>query len=295
MGISLGTALGIIVDVRKRNICGRVLTLGKQDCSFTFNELLMGMSQRGMLALNGNVATVSAPEKAVLDEFQANGRLLAPPREDILNKNYVSDEFFFRFIGFDSILSVDHAVDGGTYEGASVAFDLNDVGLREIVGQNQLVYDGGTIEHIFNTANVLRNIFDSLAVGGYVFHNSPTNNMVDHGFYQFSPTFFFDYYATNGYGDIEVYLARGYAGRYDTRGDVERLFGSTGSNLGHRLRYERGLLNQISHGGLDSAVYHTECYAKKLASTTFDRVPQQGVYVPLWDASGERADAPKAS
>ena len=295
MGISLGAALGIIEDVRKRDIRGRVLTLGRQDCSFTFNELLVGMSQRGMLALNGNIATVSPQEKAVLDEFQANGRLLAPPREDIQNKNHVSDEFFFRFIGFDSILSVDHAVDGGAFEGASVAYDLNDAGLGEIVGQNHLVYDGGTMEHIFNTPNVLRNIFDSLAVGGYVFHNSPTNNTVDHGFYQFSPTFFLDYYATNGYGDIEVYLTRGYAGRYDTRGDVERLFGPNGWNLGSRMRYERGSLNQISYGGLDSAIYATVCYAKKLASTTFDRVPQQGAYVPLWDASGRRADVRNAS
>jgi hypothetical protein len=287
MALPLAGALDLTVDCRKRNIYGRALTLGKQDCSFTVSQLLTAMTERELLGADRNAAIASPDQQAVLEEYTRNGRLLSGATSHD-GDEYVSDEFFFRFIGFDSIQSVDQAITGGAYEGASIAFDLNYPGLGEAAGQNQLVYDGGTMEHVFNTNCVFRNIFEALAVGGYIVHNSPTNNTVDHGFYQFSPTLFLDYYATNGYGDIEVYLTRAYGGRFDTKGHVEEYFG--GFDTFPRLaRYSRNLLNAISYGGLDSAIYGTQCYAKKLATSTYDRIPQQGCYVPLWDAFGNPA------
>jgi hypothetical protein len=282
MGISVGEAVMIAGDLRSRGVVrGRALTLGKQDTTFTFNALLRELSAKGLLELSGSVAMVTAEQKAVHEEFAANGRLLSQKPEDAA-ENYISDEFFFRFIGFDSIVSVDHPSASGAFEGASVAFDLNQIGLADIVGEHEFVYDGGTLEHVFNTPNVFRNIFETLAVGGWVFHNSPTNNTVDHGFYQFSPTLFYDYYMTNGYGDVEVYFCRGYAGRFAARSEIESLLLAGGPGLNTPLRYQPGMLNAVSYGGLDGAIYSTRCYARKDAATTWDRTPQQGTYVPLW-------------
>jgi hypothetical protein len=288
MGLSLGGALQLAVECGKRRIYGRALTLGKQDCSFTVSQLFAAMTESHLFGFDRDAVVASPEQQAVLEEYTANGRLLSGATSDD-GDEYVSDDFFFRFIGFDSVQSVDQAITGGAYEGASIGFDLNYPGLGEVAGQNQLVYDGGTMEHVFNTSSVFRNIFEALAVGGYAVHSSPTNNTVDHGFYQFSPTLFLDYYATNGYGDIEVYFTRAYSGRYDVKGDIEQYFGGN-ENFPTRVRYSSGLLHWLSFGGLDSAIYGTQCYAKKLATSTYDRIPQQGCYVPLWDAFGNRAD-----
>ena len=39
-----------------------------------------------------------------------------------------------------------------------------------------LVYDGGSIEHVFNLPVALRNCMDMLAVGGHYICNTATNN-----------------------------------------------------------------------------------------------------------------------
>jgi hypothetical protein len=41
-------------------------------------------------------------------------------------------------------------------------------------------------------------------IGGRVIHHVPINNWVDHGFYQFSPTLFFDFYQANGFDDLSM-------------------------------------------------------------------------------------------
>lgn len=281
MGIHITEAVGIASNCQKRGLGGRVLTLGKQDCHFTVMELIHSLARAGLLPFDGKVATISLKQKAVLEEFEANGRLLHREPEAAA-KGHVTDEFFFRFIGFDSVVSTDYGTAGGAYEGASVAFDLNEPGLADVVGQHDLVYDGGMIEHIFHVPNMFRNIFESLAVGGFVFHNTPTNNMVDHGFYQFSPTFFHDYYAANGYGEVEIYLTRLFLGPFASKAASEVFFHE--GNWAQTIRYQSGMLGEMSNGGLDAGIYHTRCYARKLADSTYHRNPQQAVYVPKWDA-----------
>jgi hypothetical protein len=112
--------------------------------------------------------------------------------------------------------------------------------------------------------NLLRNIFEALVVDGIVIHHSPTNNFVDHGFYQFSPTLSVDYYSANGFADIDVSVARIVNGVTTTK------------------TYHSGLLADLPAGGRPNEKYSTfgtRCTARKLATTTFDRIPQQGEYL----------------
>ena len=55
--------------------------------------------------------------------------------------------------------------------------------------------NGGTLEHVFHVPNALANLNAMLKPSGAILHVLPCNNWVDHGFYQFSPTLMFDYYA----------------------------------------------------------------------------------------------------
>ena len=260
MGISLKTAERLIDICRARGVIGgSCLSLGKQDMACTLGQLMGGMAKRGMVQWDGQNAVVSPRQKAIVDEFTNAGRLLSFKPHDA-GQGFISDDFFFRFIGFEKACSVDYS----DFEKADAVFDLNDVGLSAAVGTFDFVYDGGTLEHVFHIPNVMRNIFETLNVGGIVLHHSPTNNNVDHGFYQFSPTFFNDYYRTNEFDDIAIRVGR---------------LGPEGFASG--ADYYPGMLDAAMQK-LDNAVYTTECIAKKTAASTWNRTPQQGFYKNIW-------------
>ena len=97
-------------------------------------------------------------------------------------------------MGFNQIDTLDIE----DYEGANVIFDLNQTLLRnDLIDKYDFIYDGGTLEHIFNIGNALINLSRMLKTNGMVFHANPSNGYIDHGFFQISPTFYFDYYIQN--------------------------------------------------------------------------------------------------
>ena len=82
------------------------------------------------------------------------------------------------------------ALDASSYEGAGLVHDLN-VPLPSWCDTFDLVWDGGTLEHVFNFPVAIRNCLNLLKVGGHLVINTPCNNTMGHGFYQFSPELFF--------------------------------------------------------------------------------------------------------
>ena len=81
--------------------------------------------------------------------------------------------------------------------GFEIVADLNEPLPPELVGQYDLVYDGGTMEHCFNVGQVIRNIFSLAKVGGHIVHINPLN-YYNHGFFGFNPTFYHDFYTQSG-------------------------------------------------------------------------------------------------
>ena len=82
-------------------------------------------------------------------------------------------------------------MDVSAYEGANVIHDLNEPINAEFHEQYDLVFDSGTLEHIFNCTTGLRCYMDMLKVGGSMIICSPGNNWMGHGFYQLGPDFFY--------------------------------------------------------------------------------------------------------
>lgn len=73
--------------------------------------------------------------------------------------------------------------------------------------QYDVIIDGGTLEHIFNVPVAFANVANMLKVGGTAFLNTPANNMMGHGFYQFSPELMFRVFAQeNGFLTRNVLL-----------------------------------------------------------------------------------------
>jgi hypothetical protein len=98
-----------------------------------------------------------------------------------------SADGFFRAAGASEI----SAIDASDYEGAAILHDMNVAIGPELERLFDLVVDGGSIEHIFRPDRALANVMRMTKVGGRVLIWAPANNQCGHGFYQFSPEFFF--------------------------------------------------------------------------------------------------------
>lgn len=131
----------------------------------------------------------------------------------MLNKYKYADNFYedydeyceklFKKFGFLNVDSLDYS----SYENANIIHDMNKS--IEVDRKYDYIYDGGTIEHIFNMPQVLENVINLLNVGGIFCSVTCNNNFSGHGIYQFSPEFFLSTF-TPKYGmEIkEIYIAR---------------------------------------------------------------------------------------
>ncbi len=102
---------------------------------------------------------------------------------------------FFKMLGFEIVVSIDIC----NKLIPTHLHDMNTIVPESLFGRYDAILDGGTLEHLFNVPQALENTVKMLKKGGTVIHLLPMNNMVNHGFYQFSPGLFFDFYAANGF------------------------------------------------------------------------------------------------
>lgn len=93
----------------------------------------------------------------------------------------------FKTLGAAKLDSIDYSA----YEHATIIHDMNQPVPRELENAFDFIYDGGTLEHVFNIATALKNCQLMVKPGGYILLTLVTNNYMGHGFYQFSPEFLF--------------------------------------------------------------------------------------------------------
>src|SRR2546426_6735628 len=175
MGIAKSAAKLLLKESKSRPFTGSVLTLGKQDVHFSYRTL-----------------------QEIADEFEVKlsnpGPIALSLKPEFAESEYISDECLLKSLGFTDYAALDYSA----YESAQWVFDLNNTNLPDpLLGAFDVIIDAGTIEHVFHLPNVFNNIFKMLKVGGRIIHFSPSSNHIDHGFYMFSPTLFWDFYETN--------------------------------------------------------------------------------------------------
>lgn len=116
------------------------------------------------------------------------------------------DSLLLRHFGATCVDSWDYS----DYEGANHIADMNKP-LKEGVSRYDTVFDGGSLEHVYNAPQALLNVSDLCCDGGQILHLLPSNNFCGHGFWQFSPELFFSLYCeSNGYSETRVFLASEY-------------------------------------------------------------------------------------
>jgi len=171
----------------------------------------------------------------------------------------------FRLLGFAHYDDIDF----DPAEGTTLLHDLNvSIPLDWHQGYD-LVFENGTLEHIFDIKQAIGNIAHLVKVGGYVCHASPLDAF-NHGFYNFSPNFFHDFYDANGFTDLHFYLVR-YSSKYATHQSVHV----------DEIAYTHKEIYfdpSIYDGPLDKA--YVGCLARKATHCPETRVPIQGAYDP---------------
>jgi hypothetical protein len=189
-------AVSAQIDLRHTEFCKR-LKQDKEKCmgidAHAFRMLCHATKKYGML---GN--TVMLGRLVNYLDYFANQKLGYTKRGD-----YCEQLLTNRF-GASHVDSIDNS----DYEGANIIVDMNLPVPNDLKEKYDTIIDFGCIEHIFDVGQAFRNVTVMCKIGGIVLHVLPANQFCGHGFYQFSPEFFFSWYSEkNGYSDTEVFLA----------------------------------------------------------------------------------------
>jgi len=93
------------------------------------------------------------------------------------------------------------------FDGTEQALKLDLNNPIDLQRQFDIVLNLGTVEHVFNVAQAFKTIHDHTRPGGLMVHGLPFAGWVDHGFYSFNPTFYWDLAAANGYPVVAAIYA----------------------------------------------------------------------------------------
>ncbi len=141
-----------------------------------------------------------SPENLVSDSKEMN--VVLTGKISFKYKDYA--ENYFELLGAEKNDSMDYS----NYENATIIHDLNFPIPSDLKNKYSVVYDGGTLEHVFNFPSAIKSCMEMVKVGGHFIASTPANNFCGHGFYQLSPELFFSLF-TEKFGfkikDIMIY------------------------------------------------------------------------------------------
>jgi len=157
-----------------------------KDVSFLLAARNLGASYERTLTIGRQFLFATAAE--LVEAHREVGQTLTADRAEALvreGKGFV--EPVFRDLG---AVTVD-SLDASSYEGSTFVQDLNQPLADELRGRYTAVFDGGTLEHVFNLPEALRSCMRAVAPGGHLVAITPADSQIGHGFYQFSPELFY--------------------------------------------------------------------------------------------------------
>lgn len=249
MGIEAFT-LRMLCEARLRDASfSATATLGRQHLSVRPGEL------RAILRATGLAAPAWLSQPAAATQF--------------------ADRLIRDLLDIEALVSIDCS----PYEGASVAHDMNLPIPEAHCNAYDAVIDGGTLEHVFNVPVAVANCMKMLKPGGRFYALTPANNHCGHGFYQFSPEFFFRVFTdANGF-------------------ELEHLFAIEHPYPGIELSSWRkvyAVSDPLTVGGRVGLVTRRPVYlfiqaVKRAHVEPFVRHPQQSDYTSAWNRANEKS------
>ena len=249
MGIPSSQSRLLMRICKQHAFDGAVLQLGRQDVAISEEEMQSIANEEGF-----NLQVVK--EYRIYRESRFNGLRM------------MDDRYFFRRLGFSMV----HSLDISDYEGADILHDLNlplSSGSNNI-GMYNLIFDGGTMEHVFHVPNLLQNVFKLLAVNGRIVHSVPVD-LFNHGFYNFSSCLFEDFYTVNNFEINACWIMR--------------LPHDGGKHEFTSVSRESQFIRSLCNSSFKKSMHNLVFVATKLPMSTGDKIPTQGYYDKVFSQS----------
>lgn len=225
-------------------IRGKVLTLGRQTITMTYEQTIELFRQEGY------VPPLEVTEGIVINHDQKT-------RVGKKGTNFITDDVFFGLLGVKELT----VIDVSEYEGATILHDLNKPIPQSLYEQFDFIIDGGTFDHMFDIRTAFENVVKMLKIGGRIFQWNAASNFTGAAYISFGPDLFYDYYVLNQFVDCKVYVAE-----VDTLSQRELwdFYEFEGRDEYSHLRSER--------------IQMIVVLAEKGTSSTWDRMPIQVQY-----------------
>ncbi len=170
------------------------IALGKQTTYVTEKHLDWLLSKYGIERASGASVEIDSTTLGAATSYKgSNGEQL----------KLLTDCSFLKLLGADRF----SAIDVSDYEGADIICDLSKPVPESLYSKFDFIFDGSSLDNIFNPAEALVNISRMLRPGGRTI-------IVEHGtmfagaYTAFSPGWFFDFFTANNYRDCKVYAGR---------------------------------------------------------------------------------------
>lgn len=141
---------------------------------------------------------------------------------------WVTAKSFFESLKFSKMVSVDIP---GCEHAPDLVHDLNQPLPLEYQNRFGLVFDPGTVEHVFDLRTVLTSIVRALVVGGTVIHQVPVYSY-NGGYVSINPNLLNDFYSSNGFGELKTYIIMW--DRYHSFTGKHRVYEYDFATLGYR-------------------------------------------------------------
>jgi hypothetical protein len=241
----------ILAEHLYQPIRGRVVTIGRNG---------VGLTGEDMDRLLASMGVPKRPDT----RYQVDHDTVLRQRETI------TQESFFAAFSDAEVL----ALDVSAYEKAGLILDLQDKLPRRYRGFADFIYDGGSLDDIFDVAGSLRNISRMLKPGGRFLAK---NNGGQHptSYLKYSADWFMDFFAFNNYADCKVYICN-YPGTHGVQ--LKRKLLRTGPyqsvvyNFNPYVEHATGVGYDCS--SIESVNrYEIYCLAEKGRQSTDDRNP----------------------
>jgi SAM-dependent methyltransferase len=233
MGLDINSVLFLLAARKRGADFSNVLMIGRQDLNVYPAKMQQVLTQAGLAA---DLFAPGAPDTGFAEPF-------------------------FKALGARKI----SALDASAFEGAEFVHDLNRPINDDLKQKFDLVYDGGTLEHVFNFPVALQNCLEMVNEGGRFITQTCANNWCGHGFYQFSPELFYNVLGDDNGFEVErmiIHMVGPYGRWYEVANPRE-------------IESRVELFNSFPLQLLVQA-------RRKRIVPLFAKTPQQSDYTPRW-------------
>ena len=213
-------------------------------------------------------------------KLRARGLLLNPtpplfPSHE--NPRFVSARTVMHMLGVAEYYDID--LNGR----AALTIDFSKELPRSLWHSAGLILDVGTTEHIFDIAHVYTNIVNMLGRGGFVLHYAPVS-WFNHGFVNFNPLFFREFYERNHFDVLEHSLVfapfHGIARFFRSVLGLKSAGESSGTPIAFQISDDRYFFDLLTEYVGIPAQCTLLFAAKKTADSESVTFPVQGMYRP---------------